>query len=112
MLYAFHSTIRVGMIDGYRIEHEVIPEDLARLFAEVGIRDWIIWRSGDRLFHLVDCDDFVASLAKVNVSPVNEKWQRQIGPYVEGFLDRDGHPGFAELERTWALSDQNAAAQK
>ena len=106
MKFALHSEIVDGQIDGYRRNHAQIPEDLLALFAEAGIRDWTIWRSGHRLFHLVECDDFAAAMEVVNASQVNDRWQAEIGTFVAGFHDADGGPGFSPLEEIWDLAAQ------
>ena len=69
MIVALHSEIRAGAVDGYRAAHLTIPEELVASFDRFGIHDWTIWRSGHRLFHLVDCDDFDAALAALDDDP-------------------------------------------
>ena len=108
MRVALHSTIRPGAVEEYRAHHAAIPDDLARLFERAGIHDWSIWRSGDRLFHLVDCDDFDAAIRVVDDDPANEAWQSDIGRYVAGFLGPDGEDAFAPLEPIWSLGAQRS----
>ena len=112
MIVALHSEIRAGAVDGYRAAHLTIPEELVASFDRFGIHDWTIWRSGHRLFHLVDCDDFDAALAALDADPANERWQLDIGRYVELFRGADGEEGFSPLEQVWALSAQKNSAQK
>jgi len=71
MRVALHSTLRSGAIDGYRTAHLRIPDDLVAAFDRVGIHEWTIWRSGDRLFHLVLCDDFDAAMRALEHDPAN-----------------------------------------
>ena len=61
MIVALHSVLRVGAEADYDTRHESIPDDLAVTFRRIGIHDWSIWRSGLDLFHLVDCDDWLAA---------------------------------------------------
>ncbi|SDY84795.1 L-rhamnose mutarotase [Herbiconiux ginsengi] len=85
MRVALHSLTRDGAESGYDQTHAVIPAALAARFAELGIHDWTIWRSGRHLFHLVECDDFLAAMAALDGDPVNAEWQATIGPFVDHF---------------------------
>ena len=106
MRVALHSVIRSGAIDGYRTEHAQIPADLERSFARLGIHDWTIWRSGDRLFHVIECDDFDAAMRELATDPANLAWQERIGEFVEAFRDADGGEGFIPIEEVWDLRRQ------
>ena len=109
---ALHSVIRDGAVDGYRDEHRVIPDDLLAAFDRVGIRGWTIWRSGDRMFHLVTCDDFDAAMAALDGEPANALWQERIGPFVELYRDADGDAAFAPLAEVWDLEAQRAGTAR
>lgn len=109
MRIALHSEIRDGAVDDYRTNHARIPEALAATFARIGIHDWTIWRSGHRLFHLVDCDDWEAAVAALKDDPADHAWQADIGRFVEVFRDADGDEGTAPLERIWDLRAQSSS---
>ena len=107
MRIALHSEIRDGAIDDYRSHHRRIPDALAARFTELGIHDWTIWRSGNRLFHLVDCDDWNAVLDGLRDDPVDHAWQADIGRFVAAFRDADGDAaGTVPLEQVWDLTTQ------
>ncbi|HEU5222796.1 MAG TPA: L-rhamnose mutarotase [Candidatus Lumbricidophila sp.] len=107
MRLALHSTIKPGHIDDYREHHARIPDDLRAEFDRVGIRDWVIWRSGDRLFHLIDCDaDFAAAIGEVAGTPADAAWQANIGRFVDRFFGPDGTESFGALEQVWSLEGQ------
>ncbi|MCZ4299835.1 L-rhamnose mutarotase [Microbacterium oxydans] len=108
MRIALHSVIAEGAIEDYRSHHARIPDSLRDLFDVAGIHDWTIWRSGRNLFHLVECDDFEATMRIVEASPANDSWQADIGRFVEGFHGPDGQEGFTPIERVWALAAQRA----
>jgi L-rhamnose mutarotase len=110
MRVALHSVIRPGAVDDYLTHHARVPEDLVEMFGRLGIHDWTIWRSGRRLFHLVECDEWDAAVAGLNTEPANERWQADIGRFVELFRDADGEEGFAPLAPVWRLTDQAAEA--
>src|SRR5690349_10823143 len=106
MRIALHSVIRDGAVDDYRSHHARVPDDLTALFERAGIHEWVIWRSGDRLFHLVDCDDWDAAMAVVGPDPANERWQADIGRFVAYFRGPDGEEGFTPIEPVWSLAEQ------
>lgn len=108
VIVALHSEIRLGAVGDYVREHARIPDALAATFARVGIREWTIWRSGRRLFHLVDCEDWEAANTALAADPSNAAWQEHVGRYVELFRDAEGNPGYAPLSSVWRLSNQDA----
>jgi L-rhamnose mutarotase len=103
---ALHSVLVKGGADDYRREHVRIPDDLRALFDRAGIQDWVIWRSGRRLFHLVDCDDFERAMGVIDPDPANLRWQEHIGRFVVAFHGADGENAYAPLERVWSLAQQ------
>ncbi|RIQ24368.1 L-rhamnose mutarotase [Jiangella rhizosphaerae] len=105
MRVALHSVLRPGTELDYDREHERIPDDLVASFARVGIHEWTIWRVVDRLFHLVECDDFDAAMRALASDPANERWQAHIGRFVDRFAGgTDGQP--APLPEVWDLGRQ------
>ncbi|NHI17784.1 L-rhamnose mutarotase [Microbacterium excoecariae] len=106
MRVVLHSEIRPGAEADYVRRHARIPDDLVATFTRIGIRDWTIWRSGERLFHLVDCDDWDAARAALADDPADHAWQADIGRFVELFRDSDGAEGTAPLAEVWDLRAQ------
>jgi len=109
MRVALHSFLRDGQEAGYEEAHRVVPDDLLAALQRVGITDWAIWRSGQNLFHLVECDDFDAAMRALEHDPVNERWQEYIGAFVDRFAENpDGAAGMG-LRHVWTLTEQAAA---
>ena len=106
MRVALHSILKPGAEAAYERDHLTIPDDLAASFAQVGIRDWTIWRSGTDLFHLVECDDYAAAMAALADDPANLRWQAFIGPYVERFVSSGDGPEGQLLGQVWRLAEQ------
>lgn len=104
MRVALHSEILPGAVEEYRSRHQRVPEELAALFERAGIHDWTIFRSGQRLFHLVDCDDWGRAMAVVRSDPADARWQADIGRLVATFLDADGSEGYAPPRRGLVLA--------
>lgn len=108
MQVALHTTLKPGHEEAYLRDHETIPPDLVATFARIGIRDWKIWRSGRDLFHLVECDDFVAAMEALPTDPADQKWQAFINEHVAGMVTfGDGPAGFP-MPQVWTLADQIA----
>ncbi|MBI0298253.1 L-rhamnose mutarotase [Streptomyces sp. PRKS01-29] len=113
MRVALHSVLKEGQESGYEQVHATVPEDLLAALRRAGITNWRIWRSGRHLFHLVDCEDFVAAMAALDEDPANQRWQEFIGAYVDHFEDTGGAPAEAErmaLGEVWELRSQAEAA--
>lgn len=105
MIVALHSIVREGRERDYDIEHRTVWPELAFLLRDCGIADWQIWRSGVNLFHLVDCEDFDAAMARLDESPVNERWQCHINTIVDHFVPG---PSGQALQSVWSLAQQLA----
>lgn len=110
MIVVLHSDIVDGAVPEYLQAHFRVPDDLAAAFVAVNIRNWTIWRSGRRLFHLVECDDFDKAMSKLHDDPANRKWQKIIGPLVDIFRDGDGNEGSMPLPIVWSLAVQKSQA--
>jgi L-rhamnose mutarotase len=108
-LFALHSVVRAGRAADYDSAHESIPADLIDAHRRAGIRDWWIWRSGDDLFHVVDCDDFDAARRQLEGEPANERWQTFIGDYIDRF--ELGPGGDVCLPLVWRMRDQMGAPE-
>ncbi|MFE2771296.1 L-rhamnose mutarotase [Microbacterium resistens] len=106
MRIALHSELRHGRVDDYLAHHVRIPVELVHAFELAGISHWTIWRSGHRLFHLVECGDWDHALRTLEDDPANLAWQAKIGEYVELFRDSDGDAAMSPLEKVWDLRDQ------
>ncbi len=105
MRVALHSVLKPGHAAAYDEEHRTIPDDLVAAFSRLGIHDWLIWRSGEHLFHLVDCDDFDAAMTALDGEPANDRWQATIGEHVDHFEvhgDDDAQP----MPLVWRLAAQ------
>lgn len=108
MRIALHSTLRNEAVDGYLREHARVPDELRALFDRAGIHDWTIWRSGERLFHLVECDDFASAMRVIRADDADRRWQEHIGVFVDEFYGPDGEIAYAPLGQVWRLEEQRA----
>lgn len=106
MRVALYSVVKPGAGEGYDRAHERIPDDLVISFARVGIHEWTIWRSGENLFHLVECEDFVSAMRALEDDPANKRWQATIGEFVDHFISRGDGPEGLPLAHVWDLGAQ------
>ena len=105
MRVALHSVLRPGQEAAYEQAHAAIAGELMASLRRAGIRDWTIWRSGTDLFHLVDCDDFDAAMARLAEDPVNQRWQQDVALYVDHFVT-DADEAQLALRLVWTLTVQ------
>lgn len=109
MNVALHSTLREGQEAAYEREHATVWPELLEIMRGVGVRDWSIWRSGRHLFHLVAVDDFAAAMTALADDPVNERWQRHMGTFVDRFEGPAGEEGVVPLRHVWTMTEQEPA---
>jgi len=80
---AFQLRIRAGCEAAYDEEHRrVWPELLAELQA-LGVRRYSIFRYGQQLFLSLLIPDFDLLQKKLDMSDVNQRWQRKMAPLFE-----------------------------
>jgi L-rhamnose mutarotase len=109
MRIALHAVLRPGEELAYEEAHRAIPEDLRALMRRAGIGEWVIWRSGRHVFHVVEGDDLERALATIAADPLDAAWQRTMDAYVESFEgDPTGIAGVG-LRQVWTMSEQDPA---
>ncbi len=106
MRAALHGILREGREEAYEREHAVVWPDLLAALQRAGIREWIIWRSGRDLFHVVEADDFDRAVADLEHDPANERWQAHMAAFVDHF---ESGPDGAGPRLVWTMSAQGAA---
>jgi len=82
-------TMRVlsGQEGEYRRRHAAVwPEMLAALKA-AGCRDYSIFIRGSDLFGYLVVDEFTAFRASMAASPVNARWQAEMGGLIDPLTD-------------------------
>jgi len=103
MRVALHSLLLPGQERAYERAHAAVPPEMVAALQEAGVRDWGIWRSGDNLFHVVDCTDFESTMAALAEDPRNHRWLEQMSAYVGGLT-----PDLSRLTmaHVWTLTGQ------
>ena len=82
MRYAFHITIRGGKEDEYDRRHAVVWDDMKKMLREAEISNYSIFRDGVHVFGYWECEDITRTLAAVNGSAVNSRWQEYMDDVI------------------------------
>jgi L-rhamnose mutarotase len=80
-----------------------VPAALTEAIRAAGVTSWTIWRSGTDLFHVIDCDDYPATLAMLSASAVNTEWQARMAGLLDTVHDYSAAGGDAALPVVWQL---------
>ena len=103
MRVALHTRVRADRIAEYERAHAEVPAELVSAIRTAGATEWTIWRSGQELFHVIDCDDYRSLLAALEKLPVNIAWQARMGELLETSHDYSDAGGDAVLPVVWKL---------
>ncbi|MEV8089582.1 L-rhamnose mutarotase [Streptomyces nigra] len=92
MRVALHTRVRADRVDAYEAAHREVPKELTDAIRAAGATSWTIWRSGQDLFHLLECEDYGRLLAELEELPVNVAWQARMAQLLDVVHDysRDG----------------------
>ncbi len=80
----------------------VWPELIAKL-KEVGISDYSIFRRGQDLFLFMRVEDFNQAWERLELDPVNQRWQSFMRPLLETVPDLEDGERFAMLKEVFYL---------
>jgi L-rhamnose mutarotase len=100
---ALHTRVRADRIEEYEAAHRAVPAELIEAIRTGGAERWTIWRSGTDLFHVIDCADYGAVLARLAALPVNVAWQARMAELLEVAHDYSAGGGAAALPLVWQL---------
>jgi L-rhamnose mutarotase len=87
---ALHTRLRPGREQEYEDVHAVIPRELDAALREAGVTNWRIWRDGQDLFHVVECEDYRAMRDHLREHPANVPWQARMAELLEVADDYGG----------------------
>ena len=100
---ALHTKVSRGREADYRAAHDAIPAELVAALREAGVRSWRIWRDGQDLFHVVECDDYAHMRAYLRDHPANVPWQARMSELLDVEDDYSGDD--RGIEQVWELRD-------
>jgi L-rhamnose mutarotase len=96
---AFVLAVRPDRIDEYVAAHrDVWPEMLAALKG-AGIRNYSIFRDGNRVFGYFEADDLEAAGRHLAVQTVSTRWQDAMADLLEERVPDAGPPPLVEIFR-------------
>lgn len=87
---ALHTRLKPGREQEYEDVHAVIPRELDAALREAGVTNWRIWRDGQDLFHVVECEDYRAMRDHLREHPANLPWQARMAELLEVADDYGG----------------------
>ena len=104
MRIALRTRVTAGREDGDDAAHREVPPDLVGAIRAAGATEWTIWRSGQDLFHVMECEDDARLLAELEHLPVDVAWQERMATMQEVVHDYSQAGGDAGLPVVWDLT--------
>ncbi|MFC9315518.1 MULTISPECIES: L-rhamnose mutarotase [Streptomyces] len=103
MRVALHTRVRADRVDAYEAAHREVPKELTDAIRAAGATSWTIWRSGQDLFHVLECEDYGRLLAELEELPVNVAWQARMTQLLDVVHDYSRDGAGAGLPVVWEL---------
>lgn len=103
MKVALHTRVHPDRIEEYEAAHREVPEELTAAIRAGGATSWSIHRSGQDLFHIIECEDYDRLIAHVGAQQVNTAWQERMTGLLEVVHDYSGGAADATLPLVWDL---------
>jgi L-rhamnose mutarotase len=85
----------------YEQAHRVVPDEVAEDLAARGIGEWLIFRHGQDLFHVITTVGEEPVPPSERTQEIGRRWHARIGPHLEPV---DGENGSAVMQLVWSLS--------
>lgn len=108
MRLALHTRVKAGSEEQYDSAHRAVPADLVDAIRGAGATAWTIWRSGQDLFHVIECDDYAELLHQLEHLPVNVEWQARMAVLQDVTHDYSAAGLDAGLPVVWDLVEEHA----
>lgn len=101
--FEFSTRLRPGLGHAYEQFHRAIPSDVAAALTAAGVVEWRIYRNKTTLTHRVVATDRGRMNRQLDADPVNERWQRQVAPYLttEPATEQLDDPGTLIWDFSW-----------
>lgn len=103
MKVALHTRVRADRVEQYEAAHREVPEELVAAIRAGGATSWSIYRSGQDLFHIIECEGYERLIAHVGAQPVNAVWQLRMAELLEVVHDYSEGSADAALPLVWEL---------
>ena len=103
MRIGFSLTLRPDKIAAYEAAHRQVWPRMLELLSSCGVSRYSIFRRGCDLFLTFTCDDFEATWARIEKSPVNTEWQAAMQEYFAPMPERKPGERFPMWEEVFYL---------
>jgi L-rhamnose mutarotase len=90
MKIGLHIRLKAGAEDRYDQAHEAVWPEVLEAIRKAGVHQWVIYRDGLDLFHVIECEDYDRAIAELARDPVNQRWQAEMAPMMEVAHDYSG----------------------
>jgi L-rhamnose mutarotase len=105
--YCFLLQVRSERLDEYRRRHAAVWPDMLAALHETGWRNYSLFvRDDGLLVGYTECDDLAASLAAMDGTEVNARWQAEMAPFFTGLGGGPADRGLLLLDEVFHLEDQ------
>lgn len=110
MRVCFRSSIKPALIDEYKRRHAAVWPEMLRALKDAGWNNYSLFLGTDGLLvGYVECDDFDAVRARMALTDVNTRWQKEMAALFEN-SGQAPDEGFQVLEEVFNLDSQLARA--
>jgi L-rhamnose mutarotase len=96
---AFVLHVRPERIDRYIRAHKDVWPEMLDALREAGIRNYTIFRDGNRMFGYFESDDLVAAEQYLAQQDVSTRWQDAMAELLEQRVPDGGPPALEEVFR-------------
>ena len=96
---AFVLHVRPEKIDEYVAAHAAVWPEMLQALREAGIRNYTIFRDGNRVFGYFESDDLARAAAHLERQDVSTRWQDAMAGLLEERVPDAGPPALEEIFR-------------
>jgi L-rhamnose mutarotase len=111
---ATFMSLKAGMEDKYRQEHQNIWPEVLEGITRYGIKNYTIFMLGRELYSYLEVEDLDKAMATAAADPVNQRWQEHMAPLFDiGSGVKDGSTVYPEeVFHTEGYSQSSAPMQR
>jgi L-rhamnose mutarotase len=96
---AFVLRVRPDKIDEYVEAHRAVWPDMLEALKDAGIRNYSIFRDGNRVFGYFEADDLGRAAGQLAAQEVCARWQDAMADLLEERVPDAGPPALEEIFR-------------